>query len=142
MIEFWKADLRDCPPTVVLCRVVYRLTVFEYRLNPLLFGNPSAALVTLANRLDALNFGGLAASARNASAYIRIHKRKLALWRFDVCRTAGKVILRSRDRRLCADEKDYPRITNRGVVSPCSWLADLPDDLPDVRTVEGRERQC
>ena len=140
MIEFWRADLRDCPPTVVLCRVVYRLTVREYKVNPLLFGNPSAALVVLADRLHAQGLYGLAASACQASEYIARRKRKLSLWRFDVCRVAGKAILRSRDRRMSASEKVYPRITNRGVDGHQSWLEDLPEGLPDVRTPAGRVR--
>lgn len=132
MIEFWKADLRDCPPTVVLCRVAFRLASNKYQVNPLQFANAPAGLRLLANQLGRDGWPGLAASVAQASDYIRIRKRKLALWRFDVCRSAGKAILRSRDRRLCAYEKDYPRITNRGVVFPCSWLEDLPETLKDL----------
>lgn len=140
MLEFWKADLRDCPPTVVLCRVAYRLIARHYKVNPLHFGRPSAGMFYLADRLFDAGFDALATTCIQAANYTLKHKRKLRLWRFDVCRAAGKAILRSRDRRMAYDRSGYPRITNRGVAVYCSWIEELPADLPDVRTPEGRAR--
>jgi hypothetical protein len=141
MIRFFEADLRDCPPSVVLCRVTYRLIARHYRYNPLHFGSPGAGITRLAGLLDRQGFPALAACCIHAETYCRLRKVKLALWRFDVCRIAGKVILRARDRRCSSDGAAYPRITNRGVGVHQPWVTSLPEDLPDVRTTEGRARQ-
>jgi hypothetical protein len=140
MIEFWRADLRDCPPSVVLCRVAYRLIVRGYRLNPLHFANPAEGIDRVDAWLEREGFRALSLTCHQAATYKRIHNRKLELWRFDVSRCAGKAILRSRDRRLTASERAYPPISNTGVGTSIGWLTDLPNDLPDVRTTEGRAR--
>lgn len=140
MLEFWQADLRDCPPSVVLCRVAYRLIGRHYKVNPLHFGNPTAGMTHLADALAAAGFPALAGTCIHAAQYCRVRKARIRTWRFDVCRKAGKAILRARDRRVAYDGGGYPRITNRGVAIHLSWLTDLPADLPDVRTAEGRAR--
>jgi hypothetical protein len=140
MIEFWADRIHTCPPTVVLCRVAYQLVLRQYRVNPLQFQKPERGIRLLAGDLYLEAWFGLAATLMEAADYIRRDKGTLALWRFDVCRRAGKATLRRLDQRRRASERSYPRITNRGVTSPCSWLEDLPEGLPDVRTPEGRAR--
>lgn len=140
MIEFWTDRIDECPPTVVLCRVAYRLVVAKYQVNSLQFSNPIQGLELLARDLYMAGWTGLGATLMDAAEFKRRRKGSLSLWRFDVCRRAGKAQLRLSDRRGRAFDEGYPRITNRGVAPPCSWLEDLPEGLPDVRTAEGRAR--
>jgi hypothetical protein len=140
MLAYWVDPIDTCPPTVVLCRVAYRLICSSYKVNPLQFEIAHRGIATLAADTYMAGFVGLGASLMDAADFLHRRKGKLELWRFDACRRAGKARTRALDPRWRAYEEGYPRITNRGVASVCSWLEDLPDDLPDARTAEGRAR--
>lgn len=132
MNGFYVAPLDECPPTVVLARVAFRLIVYSYKVNPLAFRNPDAGIHLVANLLRLDGFPALADTCLAAAEYCARFKRKLVLWRFDVIRRAGKASARRLEHSRRAYDGGYPRVTNRGVAPPCPWLEDLPESLRPV----------
>ena len=116
----------DCAPfSAVICRVAYRLVVYDYKYNPDRYRVPSDGVCDLAIRLER---GGFPALAMWCSAFAY----KMTVEHLTVREARDEVIHRATEaerRRRSGNPwarvpKSCPRVTNRGAAfSPTKSLA-------------------